>query len=113
MYSDEELFLQLLDDEQKKDILQNDEEDIYMQLLDEEDLTPNHNIVTHHIDSNNAKNNISKPIVAKATVACPYCKSTNTKKISGTTRFLSTGVFGLASGKIGKQWHCNSCKSDF
>lgn len=47
------------------------------------------------------------------TVACPYCQSTNTKKISGTSRFMSTGIFGLASSKIGKQWHCNSCKSDF
>lgn len=44
---------------------------------------------------------------------CIYCKSTNTKKISGTTRWLSTGLFGLGSKKIGKQWHCNNCKSDF
>lgn len=49
----------------------------------------------------------------QTTVTCPYCKSTNTKKISGTSRFVSTGLFGLASSKIGKQWHCNSCKSDF
>ena len=47
------------------------------------------------------------------TVTCPYCKSIDTKKISGTSRFMSTGVFGLASSKVGKQWHCNSCKSDF
>ena len=47
------------------------------------------------------------------TVTCPYCQSTNTKKISGTSRFMSTGIFGLASKKIGKQWHCNNCKSDF
>lgn len=49
----------------------------------------------------------------KPTVECPYCHSTNTKKISGTTRFLSTGLFGLASNKIGKNFHCNNCKSDF
>lgn len=49
----------------------------------------------------------------KPTITCPYCHSTNTKKISGTKRWLSTGLFGLASSKIGKQWHCNSCKSDF
>ena len=47
------------------------------------------------------------------TVTCPYCQSTDTKKISGTSRFMSTGIFGLASGKLGKQWHCNKCKSDF
>ena len=46
-------------------------------------------------------------------ITCPYCQSTDTKKISGTSRFMSTGIFGLASGKIGKQWHCNKCKSDF
>lgn len=46
-------------------------------------------------------------------VKCPYCQSTDTKKISGTSRFMSTGIFGLASKKIGKQWHCNKCKSDF
>ena len=113
MYTDEELFLQLLDDDQKKDILQNNEEDIYMQLLDKDDLTPSSNIVAHYTESNNIKNNVPKPIVTKPTVSCPYCKSTNTKKISGTSRFMSTGIFGLASGKIGKQWHCNSCKSDF
>lgn len=44
---------------------------------------------------------------------CLYCQSTNIKKISGTTRWLSTGLFGLGSKKIGKQWHCNNCKSDF
>ena len=47
------------------------------------------------------------------TITCPYCKSTNTKKISGGSRWLSTGLFGLASSKVGKQWHCNNCGSDF
>lgn len=46
-------------------------------------------------------------------VQCPYCKSFHTKKISATSRMFSTNLFGLASNKIGKQWHCNSCKSDF
>lgn len=55
---------------------------------------------------------ISNPYI-KPTVECPYCHSTNTKKISGTTRFISTGLFGLASNKIGKNFHCNNCKSDF
>ena len=46
-------------------------------------------------------------------VECPYCKSTNTQKITSGSRILSTGLFGLGSKKIGKQWHCNKCKSDF
>mgnify|MGYP004458134033 CR=1 FL=1 len=44
---------------------------------------------------------------------CPYCQSTNLKKITGLDRFISVGLFGLASKKVGKQWHCNNCKSDF
>ena len=50
---------------------------------------------------------------SKPTVECQYCHSANTKKISGTKRWFSTGLFGLASNKIGKNFHCNNCKSDF
>jgi len=46
-------------------------------------------------------------------IECPYCKSTDTKKISGTSRLLSVGFFGIGSGKVGKQWHCRKCSSDF
>lgn len=44
---------------------------------------------------------------------CPYCHSKNTKKISGVSRVASVGFFGFASKKIGKQWHCNKCGSNF
>ena len=55
-----------------------------------------------------------KAFPSTPTVECPYCHSTDTKKISGTSRFVSVGLFGLASSKAGgKQWHCNKCKSDF
>lgn len=56
---------------------------------------------------------VSQPATSVPTVTCPYCHSTDTKKISGTSRWVSTGLFGLASSKVGKQWHCNKCKSDF
>ncbi len=46
-------------------------------------------------------------------ITCPYCKSNNVKKITVISRAVSIGVAGAASGKIGKQWHCNSCESDF
>lgn len=46
-------------------------------------------------------------------VACPYCGSTNVRKISISSRAASTLAFGIMSKKIGKQWHCNNCKSDF
>ena len=46
-------------------------------------------------------------------IKCPYCQSANVKKISTTSRAISVGLAGVASGKIGKQWHCINCESDF
>ncbi|MCM1166214.1 MAG: hypothetical protein NC299_06970 [Lachnospiraceae bacterium] len=46
-------------------------------------------------------------------VCCPYCKSEDVVKIDAFDRAGSVILVGLASGKIGKQWHCNDCKSDF
>ena len=46
-------------------------------------------------------------------VKCPYCNSLNVTKIGTLDRMVSTGFLGLASSKVGKQWHCNDCKSDF
>lgn len=46
-------------------------------------------------------------------IKCPYCKATNVTKISTAGRVVSVGLFGLGSSKVGKQWHCNNCKSDF
>ncbi|MDE7355002.1 MAG: hypothetical protein K2O06_18440, partial [Acetatifactor sp.] len=40
-------------------------------------------------------------------VKCAYCGSVNVKKISWFERALSAQIWGLASSKIGKQWHCN------
>ena len=47
------------------------------------------------------------------TVTCPYCNSTNTKKISLTSKAVNTALFGILGTKRHKQWHCNNCKSDF
>ena len=45
---------------------------------------------------------------------CPYCKSYDTKKISTTSKVGSVALFGIfAAGKVAKEWHCNTCKSDF
>ena len=46
-------------------------------------------------------------------VVCPYCKSTNTERISTVSRAVSVSLVGAASGKIGKQWHCKNCNSNF
>lgn len=46
-------------------------------------------------------------------VECPYCHQFWTTKIGAGSRLLSTGLFGLGSKKLGKQWHCYFCNSDF
>lgn len=50
---------------------------------------------------------------SKPSVECPYCHSTNCKKISGVSKAGSVALFGLFSQKVRHQWHCNDCKSDF
>ncbi len=61
-----------------------------------------------HVPSN------SKPQPSTPTITCPYCKSTDCKKISGLSKAGSVALWGIfALGKTTKQWHCNSCKSDF
>ena len=45
----------------------------------------------------------------KSVPKCPTCGSTNIQKISGTKRWLSTGLFGLASSGIGKNMCCKNC----
>lgn len=40
---------------------------------------------------------------------CPTCGSTNIERISGMKRFVTTGLFGLASSNIGKTMHCKNC----
>lgn len=46
-------------------------------------------------------------------VQCPYCKSTNTRKISTTAKAANTALFGIFGTKRYKQWHCNKCGSNF
>ena len=40
---------------------------------------------------------------------CPTCQSTDVKKISGSKRWLTTGLFGIASGDFGKTMECKNC----
>lgn len=47
-------------------------------------------------------------------ISCPYCKSTNTSKITVASKALHTAAFGVYSmSRNSKEWHCNNCKSDF
>lgn len=56
---------------------------------------------------------INKDISTKPTVECPYCHSTDTAKISTTSKVVNTALFGIFGTKRHKQWHCNHCNSDF
>lgn len=52
--------------------------------------------------------------VVPGTVTCPYCSSTNCKKISGASKVGKVLMWGvLAAGSVGHAWHCNSCGSNF
>ena len=62
---------------------------------------------------NDTPENRQKYIKSIIKVECPYCKSGNVKKLGVIARNISVGIFGLGSSKIGKQWHCNNCSSDF
>ena len=45
---------------------------------------------------------------------CPYCNSTNIKKITTGSKVAHTALFGIFSiSRNSKQWHCNNCNSDF
>ena len=46
---------------------------------------------------------------SQSTPKCPTCGSTNIQKISGTKRWLSTGLFGIASSDVGKSMVCKNC----
>ena len=61
------------------------------------------------------KENIAKQLAQakKSIVTCPYCQSTKCSRISILGRMVSVEFWGLASNKLGKQWHCNDCGSNF
>lgn len=62
------------------------------------------------LKGNNIKNYKSTP-----TVTCPYCQSTNTKKITVTQRAVKTGLFGIfgAIDDAGKTYKCGNCGCKF
>lgn len=50
----------------------------------------------------------------KPKVTCPFCQSTNCKKISGASKIGKVALFGVfAAGSVSKTWHCNNCGSNF
>ena len=49
------------------------------------------------------------PTPQPTTPRCPTCGSTDIKKLDSLDRTVSTAVWGIASGKIGKQFKCRHC----
>lgn len=56
---------------------------------------------------------INKQLEQSNIPKCPTCGSTNITKIGTFNRMMSTGLFGLASGKIGKTMRCKNCGYTF
>ena len=56
-----------------------------------------------------------RPIVFEnePVVECPYCHSTNVRKIGGGERALSVFGLGLFSNKINKSFQCKNCGGTF
>lgn len=55
-----------------------------------------------------------KQTVNQFIVTCPFCQSTNCKKISGASKIGKVALFGVfAAGNVSKTWHCNNCGSNF
>lgn len=47
-------------------------------------------------------------------ITCPYCHSTDTKKITNASKAVHTALFGVFSvSRNSKNYHCNKCNSDF
>lgn len=69
--------------------------------------------IAHDMQKMQAKIQEQQDLASGKRVVCPYCKSTNTEKISTVNRAVSVSLVGAASGKIGKQWHCKQCGSNF
>ena len=67
----------------------------------------------HRAEKAQAARKEQQDLASGKRVVCPYCKSTNTEKISTVSRAVSVSLVGAASGKIGKQWHCKQCGSNF
>lgn len=76
-------------------------------------------VLREHLADLSIPKKIDPPITGfifdkKPEVLCPYCHSKNTKKIFGMLKAGLVALYGIFTmGKVNKQWHCDSCGSDF
>lgn len=79
-----------------------------------DEIDPNTNKVINHYDELERKQaNPGKPLIRKTTVTCPFCQSTNVRKIGTGERAVSVLGLGLFSTKINKSFKCNDCGGTF
>lgn len=76
-----------------------------------EEIDPTTNKVVERYDEIERKR--KNPSRSCITIECPYCHSTNTSKITSTSKIVNTALFGVFGTKRHKEWHCNRCGSDF
>lgn len=72
------------------------------------------NVVTKYLDNKISK--AKNPEVSEDWAIlkkCLICQSENIQKISTMTKAGSVVLWGIFSQKIKKQWHCNSCGSEW
>lgn len=70
-------------------------------------------------DAERAARSARQAAAARATrkaaikVACPYCQSYNTRRITSTAKAADAVMFGVYGQKRRYQWHCDTCNSNF
>jgi Transcription initiation factor IIE, alpha subunit len=79
-----------------------------------QEVDPNTNkVIKDYIEVERKQANPGKPLVQKQTITCPFCKSTNIRKIGMGERAVSVLGLGLLSKKFNKSFKCNSCGGTF
>ena len=84
-----------------------------MQFICKNDYNPKNGLSAIKNTSQRSYKN-TKSNTQELIIECPYCHSTNTNKITITSKAVHTAVFGIFSmSRNSKNFHCNNCNSDF
>lgn len=68
---------------------------------------------TQREKDNDLKNKFGGKYVSSNIIKCPTCGSTDTTKISTTSKVINASLFGLLGNKRKKTFHCNNCKYEW
>lgn len=85
-----------------------------MMYFGTEEIDPTTNkVVNRYNEENRNRNNPGKSVSIKSQITCPFCKSTNVRKIGVGERAFSVLGLGLLSKKINKSFKCSNCGGTF